>query len=100
MSPLCTCTRVTSPTRCSSPHRLLQDIVALSGAHTVGFFELGIEQTGAHSQQWRGMDQTPNTFDSSEPPPATAYAAAGLPNAHCYACDQWQSGGQQVNQLK
>ncbi|PRW57293.1 L-ascorbate peroxidase peroxisomal-like [Chlorella sorokiniana] len=42
----------------------LQDLVALSGAHTVGFFETGIEQTGGHSNFWRPMDRTPYAFDT------------------------------------
>ncbi len=37
----------------------VQDLVALSGAHTVGFFETGIEQTGGHSLEADGSHAQP-----------------------------------------
>ena len=54
----------------------MQDVVALSGAHTVGYFERGIEQTGGHSESWRAMDLTPDAFDASE-------ASLGLQRSCC-----------------
>lgn len=59
----------------------MQDVVALSGAHTVGYFERGIEQTGGHSQSWRAMDLTPETWDASEAavPAAARWCLLPLP---------------------
>lgn len=48
---------------CAAP----QDLVALSGAHTVGFAEVGFEQTFVHNNVWRPLDKTPGRFDNGEP---------------------------------
>lgn len=50
------------PLPCAAP----QDLVALSGAHTVGFAEVGFEQTFVHNGVWRALDKTPELFDNSE----------------------------------
>lgn len=41
--------------------------MALSGAHTVGFAEVGFEQTFVHNNVWRPLDKTPGRFDNGEP---------------------------------
>ena len=45
---------------------LTQDVVTLSGAHTSGKFEQGVEQTGTHSDVWLPLDPgSPRAFDNS-----------------------------------